>query len=216
MSLPAHLNPFRADRLESLGFCFPDGLSWSVLESRLENLGGWGSIVGPHGTGKTALIEEWVRRLEAQGQAVCRIRLNEDRRAFSLNEWTRIKSAGPETFLLIDGEEQLGEWVWWKLRRIAPHFRKIVTTTHRKGRLPLLFETRIFPGLEEKVLSELVPAEKIEGYRIFLRAALRKRGGNLREALFDLYDLEAGRIDFVSSRPRYDEADRWRGVDGCM
>ena len=108
-------------------------------------------------------------------------------------QWSLLGNSASGSFLFVDGAEQLGLRAWWRLVRVASRFRRMVVTTHRRGKLPILLETRVFPGLAERILSDLVAAEKIETYRPMLKYALKKSGGNLREALFDLYDLEAGR-----------------------
>ncbi len=207
MSLPAHLNPFRVDRLESIPFFFPEGMNWSELESRLEAAGGRGSIVGPHGSGKTTLIEEWIRRLQSRGEKVIRIRLNGERRDFSRAEWDLLRDGGSETFLFVDGAEQLGVFARWSLIRLSSAFKAVVLSLHRKGRLPVLFECCVFPGLAEEILTELLGPEEAENTLPRFQAALKRRGAHLRAALFDLYDLEAGRGKFGADfpvKPGYD------------
>jgi len=50
------------------------------VEERWQEAGHRASIIGPHGVGKTTLLESWQKRLEGKGEQVLRIFLNRQER----------------------------------------------------------------------------------------------------------------------------------------
>jgi len=191
--ISAHRNPFRVSKLESLNFCFPPGFSWDLLEEKLEKLGGRGAIVGAHGTGKTTLLEEWIRRWEGRGKRVLRTRLSRENAEIDPLFFKMLTSCGPKDTVIIDGVDELGMTGWHRLRKQSRGAGRLIVSSHRIGRLPLLFRTGTTPELAEKLLLDLLPDAETRGYLRFLPHLLRQYRGNLREVLFHCYDLEAGR-----------------------
>jgi len=185
-------NPFGAQRLLTLRYRL-SGLSWDELLARLAALGHRAALVGPHGHGKTTLLEDLGVRLEERG-----FRL----RAATLHAGDRRLSADQESFLftaltardclLLDGAEQLNALSWRRLVRRSRPAGGLVVTSHRAGLLPTLFECRTTPELLRDLVRELLgaEAEELQPHLDELYAQLFTRhGGNLREVLRELYDL---------------------------
>jgi ABC-type glutathione transport system ATPase component len=131
-----------------------DDAGWARLIERLEALHWRGAIVGPHGSGKTTLLEDLGARLTAMGR---------------------------NDVVLVDEADRLSALQWIRLRMRAP---RLVVTTHREGRLPLLHRCETSAELLRELTESLgQPLEIEESAR--LHAAHR---GNVRDALRDLYD----------------------------
>ncbi len=191
-ALPAHENPFRAGRLESLPYLFPEGWSWERLEARLERLGGRGVVAGPHGSGKTTLLLELGRRLEERGFGVLHLRFDTRQRRPTAEDLERVAGVGGGDALLIDGGEQLDRSSWRRLRRAARAAGILVLASHRWGRLPPLFATATSPRLLARVVGRLDPGG-LPALAPYLPQLHGRHRGDLRAALFSLYDRAAGR-----------------------
>lgn len=184
MPIRACDNPFRVDRLHQLKFR-PAGAVEAVL-CAFARTSQRGAIVGPHGTGKTTLLEEIRTQLLSQQQPVTLLRLSASRRATApaeVAEWLRKTTA--DHVLLLDGAEQLSAWQWFKFSRAARGFAGVLITTHRPGRLPMLFRTFPSQAVLGDLIRELVPeiADRHSAEQL-----LQKHRGNLRDALRQLYD----------------------------
>ena len=189
--LKARENPFASNRIDNLEFRFPDGVTWEDLLGRLEATQFCGAIVGPHGSGKTTLVEQLVPHLEARGFRPEIIRLNSEtsmRDKERLPE--RLRQIEKPGFILLDGAEQLSTRHWLPVRSAATRAAGLIVTVHRVSRLPVLFECATNPVLLEELVEELtggrLPAT--EAPSLFAR-----HSGNMRDAFRELYDRWAGR-----------------------
>ena len=177
-------NPFAVDRVLAVRYK-PQGWTWEALLSRLEHLRYRAAIVGPQGSGKTTLLEDLGPRLLARGFDPVFLRLHDEHRRFDADQLRQIWSAGERTILLLDGAEQLLPPLWWRFRWQCRHAGGLIITSHRPGRLPTLVQTETSADLLDQILSDL-------GARCPDAGALYARwGGNLRDALRELYDRSA-------------------------
>ena len=185
--LPARRNPFATERLDRLGYRDPatgeplEPAGLDRLLDRLEALGGRAAIVGPEGSGKTALLEALAPRLARRGWRV-RWSASGPREARALDE---------ASFLLIDGAERLAHRGWRRLLAASGGAGGLLVTVHRPGPLPTLVDCATSPELLATLMDELAggPAPDLPGsHELFVR-----HRGNLREALLELYDRCAGR-----------------------
>jgi hypothetical protein len=123
-------NPFASDRVESLRYRLPAGLTWDELLQRLAALRFRAALVGPHGHGKTTLLEDLAPRLTARGFRVRTVTLRQDERKV---DWQRFRSLGPDDFLLLDGAELLGRPAWLRVRLSCRRAGGLIVTSHRPG-----------------------------------------------------------------------------------
>jgi hypothetical protein len=180
-------NPFRTDRVLRVRFRLAPG-TWDGLLGRLDALGRRAAIVGPQGSGKTTLLEDLAPRLRARGFEVRGLRLDTERPRFELEFLDGFfASLGPRDMILFDGAEQLGSLAWSRFERRARAAAGLVVTVHRPGILPTLIETSTSPGLLDEIVEEIL-GERSPDLRSMTPALFEKHGGNLREALRDLYD----------------------------
>lgn len=188
----AHTNPFasRFIRPGALPFIFPPGENAEGLVARLGELGGSGEIRGPHGSGKSTLLAALVAALRAAQREVETIELHDGQRRLSAEFVRRLKNSSRGATVVIDGYEQLS---CWSRRRLAVLLRRrrlgLVVTCHTTAGLPLLWEMRPTVELAQEIVARLTAAaphgiapERVE--RVF-----DAQGGDLREMLFELYDL---------------------------
>ncbi|QQR73515.1 MAG: hypothetical protein IPJ17_18845 [Holophagales bacterium] len=178
-------NPFASHRLERLAYRFLTG-SWLELRDRLASLGGRGAIVGPDGSGKTTLLEQLARRLAADGIPVALVGAEPERGPRRDVLGAALRSAGPETHLLVDGADALAPGEWRRLERDSRRLAALVVTSHRDGLLPALHRTTTSAGLLAELVAELT--EESVAARIDAAAIYRQHDGDLRAALRALYD----------------------------
>lgn len=172
-------NPFASDRVERLRYRLPDALTWDGLLERLASLRFRAALVGPHGRGKTTLLEELARRLSARGFRVRTVTLRQDERRV---DWNRLRGLGAQDVLLVDGAELLGRIAWLRVRLSCRRAGGLIVTSHRPGLLPTLLECETTPGLLAELARELT-GEELEVGELFAR-----HGGNVRMAFREMYD----------------------------
>jgi hypothetical protein len=181
-------NPFAVQRVLEIRYRLPAGLTWEDLLDRLAALRWRAAIVGPHGHGKTTLLEDLAPRIADRGFRVWTVSLREAHPRLDRAEQELIRSLGPEDVLLLDGAEQLG-WLSWKAVRLRTRQAGgLVITSHRPGLLPTLCECETSPELLASIVGELVGAD------VEIGELHARHGGNIRDALRELYDRWAGRL----------------------
>jgi energy-coupling factor transporter ATP-binding protein EcfA2 len=192
--LPAHRNPFRSERIESLSYRGQDISPAVILERCRSRHHGRGALTGPKGSGKTTLLLEIAETLCAQGTAPLRIRLDESCRRVDWRTLRQELRVPPPPPLLLDGAEQLGLPAWWRLRWLARRVPLLIVTTHRPGRLPTLLRHRTTPGLLAALVGELLDetetANAMPSTRD-LEILFEHHGGDIRQCLRELYDRAA-------------------------
>jgi hypothetical protein len=199
-------NPFstRYVRPGALPYEFPAGHSAQALVDRLANAGWWGEIVGPHGSGKSSLLAALCPALTAAGRRVVQFVLRDGQRRLP-PEAAALAAAGPETLVVVDGYEQLSRLARWRLVRLCRRRRLgLLVTAHAPAGLPPLAQTEVTLATAQCVVARLVEGWPRGATEEEVERAWRACGGNLREALFDLYHrYEHGRgrpSGFVSER----------------
>jgi len=194
-------NPFRTAciRPGAMPYLFPPGENAESLVARLRQNGWRGEIVGPHGTGKSALLAALIPAVEQAGRSVLHIALHDG----SGRRWSRVvskidillqcsnaDSRRPAPLLALDGYEQLSRWQRHCLaRRCRRRGWGLLVTAHASTGLPPLWKTAATPELALRIVEQLTGGRPMPFSRAELAERLARRGGNLREMLFDLYDL---------------------------
>lgn len=187
-------NPF------STCFTRPGALDYLAPAPRLRRWlaaiegGGHWSLVGPHGTGKTTLLTTLRRHLAARGRATETLSLHD---GGTRRERTRSEGVGPPV-VFVDGYEQLSPLHRAWLRR----HRTLLVTAHTPV-LRVLHRTAVTPAVAVQIVEHLRrsgPATSVDPRAA--AEALRACEGNMREALFRLYDAhEALRTGERSAAP---------------
>ena len=183
-------NPFATSRLLSVRYEFPEGRAGTLL-ARLDRLRYRAAIVGPHGTGKTTLLEDLEKPLARLGFRVTHLRLDAEHRRFPLRCLSQLAATlDARDLVCLDGAEQLDCVRWmmfrWRTRRAGG----VLITSHRPGLLPTLIECTTSPALLDGIMSRLAP--QTGGVRTPTPEDLFARHhGNLRDALRELYDVYA-------------------------
>jgi hypothetical protein len=187
-------NPFatRFTRPGAIEFLFPEGDSAQAVVERLREHSWQGEIVGPHGAGKSTLLATLIEPLTLAGRSVVQSTLHQGETSLpeALDDW---RSWIPTTQVIIDGYEQL---TWWSRRQLARRVRDrqagLLVTSHAPTGLPTVMV--VAPRLEaaEQVVRRLVP-DKQAITSDDVERSFRACDGNIREMLFQLYDVYQAR-----------------------
>jgi len=194
-------NPFatRYTRPGAIPFVFSPGLSAAALVDRLRGAGWWGQIVGPHGSGKSALLAALETALSQAGRRVLHIELHDGQNRLPIHLGDALRHE-PFDLIVSDGYEQLSRFRRYRLRTFClNHGLGLVATSHTSVRLPELYRTVVHVDLAWQIVARLLgdlspviaPDEVAERFS--------HHGGNMREVLMDLYDLYEDRRSHEAS-----------------
>lgn len=183
-------NPFatRWTRPGACPFLLPAKTSIEDLVDQLQQQQGWGQIVGPHGCGKSTLIESLKPILEIRGEQLASYCLHQGQRHLPM-KWTDC-SLQKATQVIVDGFEQLSKLSRYRLKRYCRKFNKgLLVTTHQTLGIANLISLqpdirtalRIVTYLQRNHV-EVIHAEDVHRH-------YQDHPQNLRELLFSLYDL---------------------------
>jgi hypothetical protein len=196
---PAELprtNPFstRHVRPGALDFVFPSGVSAADVVARLERSDWRGAIVGAHGSGKSTLLVALVPEIERTGRRVISFALHDGQRTLPA-KLSELPHDLP-TLIIVDGYEQLSHWSRWRLDRfIRRRHWGLLVTSHTPVGLPTIYQTGTTLELARQIVTQLVPADDTSVTADDVAEPFSLHRGDMREALFTLYDLyEARRI----------------------
>jgi hypothetical protein len=189
--LPACLNPFSARQIRpgALAYRFPEEVTPATLLAQLRQQAWRGQIVGPHGSGKSTLLATLVPALDAAGIPTEMVTLHDGQRRLppELQQAHRLVAG---TVVIVDGYEQLS---FWSRLRLDRHCRRcrlgLLVTTHRNAGLPELFRTVTDAHLARTLVEQLLGDERVRITQEEISERFVHHQGNLREVLFDLYDL---------------------------
>ena len=184
-------NPFAVHRVRpgALPFIFESRETAQRLIGRLATNDWRGQIFGPHGSGKSTLIASLIPRIRDAGRRVTLVTLHDDHPKLpaSLRRPARL---GQDVQLIVDGFEQMGRWSRWGLFRACCQARcGLLATAHRDVGLPDLYETRPNPQAIRDLIDRLLGSAPSPIGSDDIAAAIASRGENVREILFDLYNL---------------------------
>ncbi len=185
--LKAKDNPFSVDRVSRVRFRFSSGDLEEFLQI-LEKMGNRGALVGGRGFGKTTLLEDLVEPLVERNFKVLFLQVTSENAVISMKTWKNLAIVGSKDFILLDGAEQLNYFEWYLFRFLTRSAGGIVITSHVPGLLPTLKFCRTSPELLENIVADLIGPISPE-MKSAIPVIFWRRGGNIREALMDLYDI---------------------------
>jgi hypothetical protein len=181
-------NPFTVQKVQRIRYRLSDQ-AWEGLQERLARLRYRAAIVGPHGRGKTTLLEDLAPRLEALGFRIRSMMLHTGNRLLTREQKEILfRHLSPLDLLCVDGAEQLSRIAWLALLARSQSAGGLVVTSHRPGLLPTLLECETSPELLEGIVRDLVGLEA-DGLQI--QELFARHDGNVREALREMYDVWA-------------------------
>jgi hypothetical protein len=189
---PNATNPFSASRLRpgTIDFIFEHGKTLGQLVDLLEANQWRGAITGLHGTGKSTLLAAMTPAIEARGRVVSCVTLTAGQRTLPRDFLASPRLAAGQGVAAVDGIEQLSAWSRLRLKRFCKsHGAGLLVASHRSARLPVIYQTAIDVPRAWRVVERFQ-----DGFTPLVRLSdlverLAQRHGNLREALFDLYDI---------------------------
>jgi len=183
-------NPFSTRFIQpgAISYLFPANVNAAQLVERLAKNGWWGEITGPHGSGKSTLLASLVPQLILARKQPLQVTLHNGERSLAQHGET-LARADARTIVIVDGYEQLWSWNRWRLRRFCRRRQAgLIVTSHASTGLPPLYACAVDRQTAAEILKRLLPAESPVG-QADLDHALAANGQNLRDALFELYDL---------------------------
>lgn len=184
-------NPFCTRRIRpgAIPFIFPPGQNAETLVDRLRQAGWWGEIVGPHGSGKSTLLAALTAAIERAGRQTVLVALHDGQRRLPLELRSDPRLQTP-VVLVVDGYEQLSLWSRLVLKRFCRrHGAGLLVTAHQSVGLPMLCQTVASLSLARQIVAALMGGREPPFTPEEVSQCLSRRGGDLRETLFDLYDL---------------------------
>jgi hypothetical protein len=174
-------------------FLFPEGEDVQRLVGRLREQGWWGAVLGPHGSGKSALLATLVEDLERLPRRVLRVELHDGERRLP-DHARRALTQDPPEQLVIDGYEQLGRLARWRLRgNCRRRGLGLLVSAHRPVGLPELYRTRVDLDLAQRLVEHLQAGHEPRVAAADVAAAHARHREDVRELLFALYDLYESR-----------------------
>lgn len=187
-------NPFAVDRVLNVRYELAGG-DLEALVQRFARLGHRAAIVGPHGTGKTTLVEDLERPLAARGFRITRLRLDRERRRFDRATLAALSATlGAGDLVCLDGAEQLNAARWMAFRYSVRRAGALLITTHKPGRLSTLIECTTSVQLLDRIVRRLTLGTdaRLAAVRTpHAEELFTRHRGNLRDALRELYDTYA-------------------------
>ncbi|MBB6428962.1 hypothetical protein [Algisphaera agarilytica] len=178
-------NPFRSGCVDALEYASPTGESFEQIVTRVRNAGFRGALVGPHGHGKSTLMQalaELDPPADAEHHDIIQIMPD------GTNMHAVKHALGSDADrLFVDGYDLLPWRLRWKLARRPG----VLVTSHRETKLPTLLRCETTPALLEGLVERLSPEVcGALGHEAIMELHAR-HGGNIRNALRELYDRVA-------------------------
>jgi energy-coupling factor transporter ATP-binding protein EcfA2 len=187
-------NPFSTRRIRpgAVAYCFPAGTAVEDLLQRLSRNRWRGEIIGPHGSGKSALLAALLPALEKAGSHPVLFELHDGQRRLP-SGWrrkTESSSLSAPVIVVVDGYEQLSFWSRYCLKRYCRRHRLgLLISSHVSMGLPSVFKTSCSLEMAQQIVENIMQNEEKKISPQIIGDLYARHGGNMREVLFDLYDV---------------------------
>ncbi len=188
---PSAENPFstRHIRPGATPFFFPPGQSAEGLVELLGKYGWRGEIVGSHGSGKSSLVSALIPAIRTVGRTTLLVELHDGQRRLPV-DLRRAPDLGSDAVVIVDGYEQLSFWSRTMLKSFCRRRGLgLLVTSHEPAGFPPLFRTATSLALAELVVQFLLRGQPPLVDSGELARRFERHRGDLRELLFDLYDV---------------------------
>jgi len=184
-------NPFSTRRVRpgAVPFLFAREQSADRLIERLKENGWRGQIIGPHGTGKSALLATLVPLIKQAGRHTLMVELHDGQRRLPA-ELLRMDAPAEPAVLVVDGYEQLGRLSRFRLKRFCRRGGfGLLVTSHRPVGLPDLYRSTTDLERVKRLVEQLQRDYLVQVTGDEVAELFAENGGNVREVLFGLYDV---------------------------
>ncbi|MEO1236610.1 MAG: hypothetical protein AAFX76_07460 [Planctomycetota bacterium] len=179
-------NPFRSARVDALDYTPVGEYGWPALTRRLRETRFRGAIVGPHGHGKTTLLQRLDGHVERPAGDSLYLQVHPDNAARHADVRQAIRDhAG---LLKIDGYDLLGPRDRWAVCRRR---RPVLVTSHRRTPLPTVVRCHTMPALIGGLIARLSSGVRERMTEREIVDLHTRHRGNVREAFRELYDRAA-------------------------
>jgi hypothetical protein len=189
----AHHNPFRMSRIERIP---PQLVNRDALWQQFSQQHGRGALIGPHGSGKTTLMEHLQRDAQQRGWLVRSCFINDttcvtwsvlSNLLIPLAQQKSAQQIPTQRILIcIDGAERISPWLWWRFMRRLPADHALLITSHRAGRLPTLHQHTTSAALLRWCVEYVMPNSTLTSEQA--HGLFAQYHGNIRDCLRHLYD----------------------------
>jgi len=181
-------NPFRSSALKKLRYCI-DKHEISALLSQANELNYRACIKGPHGTGKSTLLEDIAKILSQAGHKISWYYINRQMHRTEKNAvLSSIINSKEGSIHFLDGGEALGFLSWnWLIHTSARKNIPLLATTHHPCLLPVLFTTKRDINLMLTLSKRLAADEWNNDLKQTAIKAYNSHKGNVREVFGNCY-----------------------------
>lgn len=188
-------NPFstRHVRPGAVPYLFAPGQSVAKLLDRLRHNGWRGQVVGPHGSGKSALLATLVEAVEQLGRPTLLVQLHDGQRQLPI-DLRRAAGSTPNIVVIVDGYEQLSRWSRSRLKRFCRRRGLgLIVTSHESMGLPDLIRTSTSLSVARRIVRQLLGQGESALPPDEVSRRFSSGSGDMREMLFGLYDWYEGK-----------------------
>jgi len=186
--MKARDNPFSVDRVATIRYR-PLDVPFDEILRRLRELNYRAAITGPDGSGKTTLLEDLQPVLQHKGLKTRMVFVNDTLPLDSPACRRLLSELNRDEILLLDGADLISRASWSLLKRhTITHALGLVITSHKLGLLPTLIECTTTRTLLTEIVTTLHPPDPMISADL-LDTLYKRRNGNLRDCLRELYDL---------------------------
>lgn len=149
-------NPFRSACIDRIDYQ-PVERDLQTIYQQLHSMQIRAALSGPHGTGKSCLLDALCKALATDGHQLLRLQMHANQPAPALRHLRQQIRSQPQAIVIIDGADCLSACYWWALTYSARRNPGLLITTHDRLLLPELHRQHSTPQILKRLLLELAP-----------------------------------------------------------